>query len=359
MKYELWLANIKGIGNQKIQRLLAACSNAEELYFSDEKKLGQIYGITDEDIWNITECRKHWNLEKEVEALGEQGISFVSMEQESYPKRLRNIQTAPYALYYRGHLPKEEKKAVAIVGARGRSEYGSTVARELARELVRTGAVVISGLARGIDADGHAGALEQNGMTFGILGCGVDVCYPQQNRYLYEKIQKKGGIISEYPPGTPAKAAFFPARNRIISGMSDCVVVVEARKKSGSLITADYAMEQGKEVYAVPGRIKDALSQGCNELIRQGAAVFTSVEDFLEDWQLHGNVGYRQLDFKLELLQKEEHFVYEYLDYNPVGIGGLTDRTGLSVPVLSDILDQLCDKGFAREVVPNYYVKIS
>lgn len=358
MKYELWLANIKGIGNQKIRYLLDAAGSAEELYFSDESVLNQIYGITDADVRNIMESRKAWNLEKEVEALYEKGLSFVSMEQKNYPGRLRNIQSAPYALYYRGHLPDEKKKAVAIVGARGRSAYGSSVARELARELAKRDAVVISGLARGIDSDGHAGSLEEKGETFAVLGCGADICYPAQNRYLYEKIVEKGGIISEYPPKTPAKAAFFPARNRIISGLCDCVVVIEARKKSGSLITADYAMEQGKEVYAVPGRIRDSLSQGCNQLIRQGAGVFTGVQDFLEEWQFCRPAECRQLDFKLALLDREERFLFGYLDYNPTGIGSLTDRCGLSVPVVLELLERLCEKGFAKEIVPNYYVKI-
>lgn len=358
MKYELWLANIKGIGNQKIRYLLDAAGSAEELYFSDEAVLNQIYGITDADIRNIMESRKVWNLEKEMEALYEKGLSFVSMEQKNYPGRLRNIQSAPYALYYRGHLPDEKKKAVAIVGARGRSAYGSSVARELARELAKRDAVVVSGLARGIDSDGHAGSLEEEGETFAVLGCGADICYPAQNRYLYEKIVENGGIISEYPPQTPAKAAFFPARNRIISGLCDCVVVVEARKKSGSLITADYAMEQGKEVYAVPGRIRDSLSQGCNQLIRQGAGVFTGVQDFLEEWQFCRTAECRQLDFKLELLDREERFLFGYLDYNPTGIGSLADRSGLSVPVVLELLERLCEKGFAKEIVPNYYVKI-
>ena len=358
MKYELWLANIKGIGNQKIHYLLDAAKSAKELYFADEAALDQIYGITDTDICNITESKKVWNLEKEVEALYEKGLSFVSMEQSDYPKRLRNIQSAPYALYYRGHLPDEKKKAVAIVGARGRSAYGSSVARELAGELAKRDVVVVSGLARGIDSDGHAGSLEKNGETFAVLGCGADICYPAQNRYLYEKMTEKGGIISEYPPKTPAKPAFFPARNRIISGLSDCVVVVEARKKSGSLITADYAMEQGKEVYAVPGRIRDSLSQGCNQLIRQGAGVYTGVQEFLEEWQPDRPAECRQLDFRLELLDREERFLYGYLDYNPSGIGSLTDRSGLSISAVIEILDRLCEKGFAKEIVPNYYVKI-
>ena len=234
----------------------------------------------------------------------EEGIGFVCVEDARYPQKLRRISATPYALYYIGRLPDETRKSVAIVGARTRSAYGSQITGKLARALAQNRMDIISGMAMGIDADAHSGALEENGDTYAVLGCGVDVCYPKRNRYLYEKMQDRGGILSEYPPGTPPLPGYFPQRNRIIAGLADYVIVMEARKKSGSLITADYAMEQGKEVYALPGRVTDALSEGTNHLIQQGAGIFVSVEDFLQELQLQPQNITTQIDFRKNLLEK-------------------------------------------------------
>lgn len=359
MKYALWLANIPGIGNQKIRYLLQECQNAREIYNLEERYFEKIYGIDDADIKRIVTSRRIWNLDAELWKLGEHGIHFASWEQKEFPDKLRKIPSAPYALYYKGKLPDPKRKAVAIVGARGRSEYGCSVARELAQKLVNSGIDVISGMARGIDADGHVGALDAGGETYAVLGCGVDICYPAQNRFLYEMIPQKGGLISEYPPHTAAKASLFPARNRIISGLSDCVVVVEAREKSGSLITADYAIEQGKEVFAVPGRVKDSLSRGCNRLIHEGAGIFQDTETFLADWLLLQNLETGQMDFKDFLLEQDEKQIYGYLDFTPVGIGTLVEKTSLRLDEILDILDKLTQKGMAKEIIPNYYVRVN
>lgn len=357
MKYALWLANISGIGNQKIKYLLQECRNAQEVYFLKERYLEKIYGIDEEDVNRIIKSRNTWNLDEELWKLEERQIRFVSWEQPEFPEKLRKILSAPYALYYRGKLPDPDRRSVAIVGARGRSEYGCSIARELAQKLAKNGIDVISGMARGIDADGHIGALDAGGETYAVLGCGVNVCYPTQNRFLYEKISQSGGLISEYPPGTAPKAALFPARNRIISGLSDCVVVVEAREKSGSLITADYAIEQGKDVFAVPGRIKDSLSRGCNRLIHEGAGVLLDVETFLNDWLMLQNPEAVQMDFKEFLLEKDERQVYEYLDFTPVGIGSLVGKTSLRLDEILTILDKMTQKGMVKEIIPNYYVR--
>lgn len=212
------------------------------------------------------------------------------IEDEGYPKRLKNIPGAPKALYVLGRLPEEERLSVAVVGARDCSEYGRFVAKELGAALGKNGITVISGMARGIDGISQEEALDAGGSSFGVLGCGVDICYPKENRRLYEKLRKSGGLLSEYLPGTPACANHFPPRNRIVSGLADVVVVVEARVKSGTLITVDMALEQGREVYAVPGRTTDKLSEGCNRLIRQGAGVLFSVEEFIREL-LEGEIG--------------------------------------------------------------------
>ncbi len=358
MKYAYWLDNLPGIGNGKRRYLFEEATCAREIFEMPLSQLKKIQGLKEEDIRTIHVGRMNWDLDKKWFELMEKGIGFVSAEQETFPQKLQHIPNAPYALYYIGKLPDENRKSVAIVGARGRSIYGSEIAIKLSKKLSEHGVQIISGLAKGIDTDAHKGAIEGMGDTYAILGCGVDVCYPKDNRYLYQKILEKGGIVSEYPPKTQPIAGYFPQRNRIISGLSDCVVVVEAKEKSGSLITADFAMEQGKDVYAVPGRITDELSQGCNNLIKQGAGVVQSVEDFLADLDILTENTCVQLDFRKNLLEKDERLVYSLTDFRPVGLGTLVDKTGLSISRLLEILEKLESLGLVKETFTNYYVRM-
>lgn len=210
-------------------------------------------------------------------------IAFITPFEKEYPERLRNIPDAPAGLYVRGRLPAEKNITVAVIGARDCSDYGRYVAEGLGAFLGRNGVTVVSGMARGIDGISQWAALEAGGTSIGVLGCGVDICYPSENRALFDRLLEQGTILSEYPPGMPPKAMNFPARNRIVSGLADAVVVVEARSKSGTLITVDMALEQGREVFVIPGRITDRLSDGCNKLIKQGAAVLLSPEELLEE----------------------------------------------------------------------------
>lgn len=210
-------------------------------------------------------------------------IRVVRREDGAYPARLKEIPGPPGELYVMGSLPGEDRAAVAVIGARDCSEYGRQVAARLGRMLGKNGIQVVSGMARGIDGIAQEAAVEVGGSSFAVLGSGVDICYPTQNRRLYEKLKTAGGILSEYPPGTPVKAWHFPPRNRIVSGLADAVIVVEAREKSGTLITVDMALEQGREVYAVPGRLTDGLSAGCNRLLKLGAGILVDPEEFLEE----------------------------------------------------------------------------
>ena len=357
MKYAYWLDNIKGIGAAKRRCLFEAASCAKEIYEMPFSRMKHIPGLTEKDVRAIHLSHRDWDLDKEWFHLMEQGIGFVSAEQTNFPEKLQNIQNPPYALYYIGKLPDETRKSVSIVGARGRSAYGSEAAQKLARALSNHGVQVISGLAKGIDTDAHKGALEGQGDTFAILGCGVDVCYPSENRYLYQRIIGNGGIISEYPPKTAPVSGYFPMRNRIISGLSDCVVVIEAREKSGSLITADYAMEQGRDVYALPGRITDRLSAGCNHLIKQGAGIVQSVEDFLADLDIFTENLCCQVDFQKNLLEKDERLVYSLTDFHPVGLGTLVERTNFSITLILEIIEKLESLGLVKETFTNYYVR--
>ena len=214
-------------------------------------------------------------------------IHYVEKNSSIYPARLRELSGMPKQLYYIGRFPEDNKPTAAIVGARLCSAYGRIQAFRYGKFLSEHGVQVISGMAAGIDAEGHKGALEGGTPTFAVLGNGVDICYPSSSRGIYRRIpQKNGGIISEYEPGTRGRAYHFPARNRIISGLADLVLVVEAKEKSGSLITASCALEQGKMVYAIPGAVNDALSRGCHKLIYDGAGIAYSPEILLDEWGL-------------------------------------------------------------------------
>lgn len=213
----------------------------------------------------------------------ENEIRILRRQDREYPGRLREIPDPPEELYVLGRVPEEQIATVAVIGARDCSEYGKYVASGLGALLGRNGIQVISGMARGIDGIGQEAALDAGGSSFAVLGSGVDICYPAGNRKLYEKLKLKGGILSEYPPGTPALPGHFPPRNRIVSGLSDAVVVVEAREKSGTLITVDMALEQGREVFVVPGRVTDPLSVGCNRLLKLGAGLFLDEREFMEE----------------------------------------------------------------------------
>lgn len=355
--YRLWFANIPRLSSAKRQVILEACHSPRELYGLSEAAVRALPGIGQEDKERILASRREWNLEGEWTRLQELGVGFVTVGDVAYPKRLRDIHRPPYCLYYMGSLPEPGRIAVAIVGARERSAYGQQVARALAERLAGAQVDIIGGMARGIDADGHAGALAAGGRTYAVLGCGVDVCYPASNRYLYENIPAKGGILSEYPMQTKPRAELFPQRNRMISGLADYTVVIEAREKSGSLITADCALEQGRDVYALPGRISDPLSRGCNALIRQGAGVLTSVEDFVRDLALSGERSCVQMDYRKNLLEKNERLVYSLFDFAPLGIGTLVENSPCGLSEMLEILERLEQKGFVEETAANYYRK--
>lgn len=281
--YEYWLNSIPGIGWKSIDRLLKAFQTPEAVYHAEEKALEKL--LTHAQLDALNTLKRKWDLVEEYEKLSRKEISFLTITSPAYPRRLREIPDPPYGLFYRGKLPEDEMLAVAVVGARECSEYGKYVAQELGKTFARRGVQVISGMARGIDGITQKAAVEDGGSSFAVLGCGVDICYPSQNRPLYETLLKRGGILSAYPPGTSPQASLFPPRNRIVSGLADALIVVEARQKSGTLITVDMALEQGREVYVVPGRLTDRLSDGCNRLIKQGAGIVLSPESFMEEME--------------------------------------------------------------------------
>ena len=260
----------------------------------------------------------------------------------------------PKGLYVLGKLPDKTRKSVAIVGARRSSAYGNQIAKSFAKELAGAGIQIISGMAWGIDGKAHEGALEGGGDTYAVLGCGVDICYPSGHRKIYEAMIQRGGILSEQPPGMPPIAGHFPARNRIISALSDLVLVVEAKERSGSLITADLALEQGKDVFAVPGRIGDEMSKGCLNLIKQGAGLADSPLVLLEALGIERNVSEKSVKIVLE---KNEDIVYSWIRLQPVSLEELVKKTGFGSREVLFALVGLELKGCIREMQKNQYVR--
>lgn len=282
-KYLYWLDRIEGLGNVAKKNLLEAFGCAEAIYLEEEKYLKYI--LNDKKLGMLLKAQRELEVECAFEAAIKDEIQMVCCYDDEFPIKLQNIPDAPFCIYYKGKLPGNETPAVAVIGARECSQYGEYVANELGKMLGEQGIQVISGMAKGIDGICQFAALETGGISYGVLGCGVDICYPKTNRRLYEKLIQKGGILSTYPPGTQPQARLFPPRNRIVSGLADVLVVIEARQKSGTYITVEMALEQGKDIYAVPGRVTDRLSDGCNKMLKEGAHVFLSPHDFLLDLQ--------------------------------------------------------------------------
>ena len=273
-----------------------------------------------------------------------------------YPEKLKHIKCKPSKLYVRGNLPDPNKKTVAIVGARNCSDYGLTLAKTLAKILSNNDVQVISGLAMGIDTAGHIGAIEVEKPTFAVLGCGVDICFPMHNANVYNRIlDYGGGIISEFDIGTPPLPYNFPSRNRIISGLSDIVIVVEARSKSGSLITADFALEQGRTIFACPGRVGDSLSTGTNNLIKQGAYILTSADDILEHLGLivDGLIPKKEND--ISNLDYFEKTIYQTLEEGTLHIDQIVQKAKLPVEKCLNVLMSLELNGFVETSINNYY----
>ena len=354
MKYEYWFANLKGISSRRKMEIRQKVTSLEPIYNIEETVLKQIE-IQKKEREIIIKSAREWELNAQYHKLEQQGIEFVPISDRRYPEQLHHISTAPYALYVKGKLPDKNKKTIAIVGARECSPYGECMAKKFAESLARAGIQIVSGMARGIDSFAQRGALEAGGESYAILGCGVDVCYPRDAIELYMNLQENGGVISEFPVGTKPLPQHFPARNRIISGMADAILVIEAKERSGSLITADMALEQGKEVYALPGPINSELSKGCNTLIKQGAGVLLSPEELLEDWGLMVGKNQQNNNLMKFPLESAENIVYSCLDFYPKNLEQLLNMTQYSVSELLDILMGLELKGYIKEISKNNY----
>ncbi len=371
--YLYWLHQVPGIGDVGMQRLIEVCGSAREVYDASEQRLRPVLGTAQIDA--LQRLKKEWKVSEAYQGMTEKGIRLLCMQDEEYPQRLRKMNRPPYLLYVLGSLPEENTLAVAMIGARECSGYGVAMAQAFASHLAKAGVHIISGMARGIDGVSQEAAVAAGGSTFAVLGCGADICYPASNRNLYDAMKQRGGIISPYSPGTRPQKTLFPYRNQIVAGLADALLVVEARQKSGTWITVDRALEQGKDVYAVPGRLTDRLSDGCNLLIRQGAGIALSPEDMLEELKVLQNRRENKTEMAqgtqsvrgeavLQMKTEQESGLIKHLDFHPKSVDEILESVQkedgeMTLSRLMFELIQLCMQGEAVQVGGNYFMKVA
>jgi len=285
LKYWIWLSSLSGVGAVTVSALLSHYGAPEKVYSADSSDYKKVEGIKSSDISGL--MKKNLEpAEKILASCADIGCRIICLSDAEYPERLRNIFGPPSVLYVRGYLPViDDEPVFAVVGTRTCSSYGLKFAENTCNRLARSGFIITTGLAKGIDSAAARGALRGGGRVVGVIGSGLDVVYPPENKNLFDEVAASGAIISEYPPGSPALATHFPARNRIISGLSLGVAVIEAPKKSGALITAARALEQGRDVFALPGNVDSVNSEGTNLLLREGAIPLLSAEDILNEYE--------------------------------------------------------------------------
>ncbi|HBR15163.1 MAG TPA: DNA-protecting protein DprA [Candidatus Omnitrophica bacterium] len=387
----LVLNAVAGVGNIRVRKLVEQYGSAHKLFSLDEAELRE-NGVPQPAVQNILNFPRDNFLKNEYNLITQKKVKLVDYRDESYPVNLRGIPDAPIVLYVRGSILKDNEASIAIVGSRRCSLYGSSVSGQFAGRLAELGFCVVSGLARGIDTAAHQGALKAKGQTQAVMGCGLAQIYPPENKNLFEEISEKGAVISEFSMETPPAPYNFPRRNRVISGLSWGVVVVEAALRSGALITADCALEQGRDVFAVPGKVDNPGSWGAHNLIKQGAKLVSSVEDILEELELpltrfleerkaragqdipqdkelpnlmpsnpfvtsaaHGNC-LEALPSEGELTE-EENAVYRHLSDSPVHVDELSLRCARPAAFIGSVLLQLELKRVVKQLPGKLFVK--
>ena len=356
MDYDAWLCSLPGLYWNRHDQLLRWFGSAKAVFEASDAELEKLRG-RGEWIATVKKCRSDEYVHSLEETMAHDRIHFCSRKSPLFPPRLAQIKDCPAGFYYKGRLPAPDRRLIAVVGSRACTSYGSMTAREISKQLVRAGFGIVSGMALGIDARAQEAAIEAGGDSLGVLGCGVDQCYPRENIGLYTALCRNGCLISEFPCSSRPLRAHFPLRNRLISGLSEAVIVIEARKKSGALITADYALEQGRDVYALPGRINDPLSEGCNLLISQGSGVITSPEDLIRT--LTGifpeDTGRGETD--VSYLDPSGQLVYGQIGSEPVSVEMLERQTHLPVNVLYRVLQELQMKDLILNTPGNRFMR--
>ncbi|MDH3329204.1 MAG: DNA-processing protein DprA [Desulfobulbaceae bacterium] len=358
----LTLTFLPGIGCTLINRLLAELGTPADVLTARPGQLKNIDGVGQKLVLRLRDQavldKARDSAGRELQQLSRLNISVIALDDHRYPVFLKNIPDPPVLLYCKGNTAYLSRPGIALVGSRSASTYGRRISFALGRELAQNDIPVISGMALGIDGEAHAGALAGKGPTIGVLGCGVDVVYPQQNRTLFREVAERGLLVSEYPLGTIPDAFRFPERNRIISGLALGVVVVEATMKSGSLITARLALEQGREVFAVPGRIDSVKSQGAHRLLQQGAKLVHGVDDILEELHMPSIITHTTVTENgagQPGMSEDEQQLLTCLDTYPLNIDELARLSGYDSAVLVDLLIRLELRGMVRQLPGQQY----
>ena len=355
---QYWVAFslVKGIGAVRFQAILNFFGDPQIAWGAPTEALKEA-GLSDKIIENVIELRSSIDLDKIWEQIEAQGISVIIQTDEEYPRRLREIEQSPPVIYMLGDLTAEDEWSVAVVGTRRVTAYGRQVAEEVAGTLARNGITVVSGLARGVDSISHQAALDAGGRTVAVLGSGLDRIYPPENRRLAEAITANGALISDYAPGTPPEASNFPPRNRLISGLSLAVVIVEAGQTSGALITAGFAADQGREVFAVPGNITSPGSKGTNRLIHDGAQPLLNPEQVLEALELTMVAEQRTARVVLPADAVEAQ-LFDVLGREPLHIDEIRTKTEIPIEKVTATLALMELKGMVRQVGGMQYVAL-
>ena len=334
---------IPGIGDHIIRQLLSYCGSAEKVFKTPRGKLLKIPGVGSVTADVILKGNPFKKAEKEITTAEKNGVQLLFFTDRNYPARLKQLNDAPSLLYAKGNINFENSKTVGIVGTRKATDYGKTCVDELVEGLVSHGALIISGLAYGIDILAHKQAIKNSLPTIGVLGSGIDVMYPVAHKDVAKKMERQGGIISENPFGTKPDAHNFPSRNRIIAGLSDALVVIEAAEKGGALITSDIANSYNKDVFAFPGNIGRSFSAGCNNLIKSNQAhLITSVKDleYIMNWHAGVDSTKNIASSAMEMLSDDERSLFRILkeNNNPLSVDELSWRSGLAINKLASLL---------------------
>lgn len=359
---------VGGVGSVLYKRLILRFESPERVFKASRAELAQVEGMGPKALNAIKDFKEWKKASDEADKARTLGVAIVTFQDPLYPQNLKEIHDPPPYLYVKGELTAGDKVAVAMVGSRKASQYGLGETKKIARELAGKGVTVVSGGARGIDTEAHRGAISGGGRTIAVLGCGIDVTYPRENGELFEKIAENGAVVTEYPMGTPPDRANFPPRNRIISGISMGVIVMEAAKESGSLITAAYSAEQGREVYALPGSVGSSTSRGTNALIKTGAKLVEGPDDVLEDLLPYMKGYLKELDLEygdegvspavsMPSLTADELAVYGHISVEPAHVDIISGKVGFPVSKTLSVLLDMELKGAVRQISGMRYVR--
>jgi DNA processing protein len=356
-----WLAlrMIPNLGNITYKRLVQRFGDPATVFEAKLDDLLEIEGLTLQTAKRIFGRAWEGSPQDELMAVEKSGIRLITMADSSYPEDLREIHDPPPLLYLRGHDIPSDRTMVAVVGSRNPSHYGLKVTEEICQALAQRNIGVVSGMAKGIDSAAHRGCLRGRGFTIAVLGSGMDIIYPESNTNLFNHIAEKGSVLTEFPLGTPPEAWNFPTRNRVISGLSKGVVVVEASKRSGSLITASLALEQGREVLAVPGSIESFKSTGTHLLIKQGAKLVENADDIAQELGLNDHSPERAgIDTKraLPFMEEDEKRIYNLLSDYPLHIDHITQRSEMDSAKVAGLLTRLELKGIIMQLPGKMFV---